>query len=211
MKKKRSVSSHRWLKEHFDDEYVIRSKKEGWRSRAIYKLSEMDEKDRLLKQGMTVVDLGAAPGGWSQYAMHKVGDHGKVIALDILPMSPIAGVDFIEGDFREDSVLEQLETVLGKRKIDIVLSDMAPNTSGVKGVDQPRMMYLLELAFDFAINNLKDNGDFVMKIFQGEGFEEYLKNLRAHFTKVVTRKPHASRARSPEIYLLARGFKGKND
>ncbi len=209
MGKKRTPSSSRWLKEHHDDEYVLRARKENWRSRAIYKLSEMDERDLLFKQGMTVVDLGAAPGSWSQYAMHKVGHNGKVFALDILPMSAIAGVDIITGDFREDEVLKQLETLLDGRKIDIVISDMAPNTSGVKGVDQPRMMYLLELAFDFSIHHLKPGGDFLMKIFQGEGFEEYLKLLRENFDKVLTRKPKASRARSSEIYLLARGFKGK--
>lgn len=209
MKKKRTVSSRRWLKEHFEDEFVLRSKKEGWRSRAVYKLSEIDEKDRIFKPNMTVVDLGAAPGSWTQYAMHRVGHNGRVIALDILPMDSIAGVDIIEGDFREDEVLAQLESLLDGRSIDIVLSDMAPNTSGVKGVDQPRMMYLLDLALDFASNHLKPGGDFLMKIFQGEGFEEYLKELRTHFEKVVTRKPKASRDRSPEIYLLARGFKLK--
>ncbi len=209
MKKKRTPSSSRWLKEHFDDEYVLRARKEGWRSRAIYKLSEIDEKDRLFKPGMTIVDLGAAPGGWSQYAMHKVGHSGRVIALDILPMNSIAGVDILEGDFREETVLKELEAVLGGREIDVVISDMAPNTSGIKGIDQPRMMYLLDLAFDFAYHHLKPNGDFLMKIFQGEGFEEYLKQLRENFTKVLTRKPDASRARSAEIYLLARGFKGR--
>ena len=181
MGKKRTPSSARWLKEHHDDEYVLRARKENWRSRAIYKLSEMDEKDLLFKQGMTVVDLGAAPGSWSQYAMHKVGHNGKVFALDILPMSAIAGVDIITGDFREDEVLKQLETLLDGRKI------------------------------DFSIHHLKPGGDFLMKIFQGEGFEEYLKLLRENFDKVLTRKPKASRARSSEIYLLARGFKGKEE
>lgn len=211
MGKKRTPSSSRWLKEHHDDEYVLRARKENWRSRAIYKLSEMDEKDRLFKPGMTIVDLGAAPGSWSQYAMHKVGHNGKVFALDILPMNPVAGVDIIIGDFREESVLHELEALLDGRKIDVVISDMAPNTSGMKGVDQPRMMYLLDLAFDFSYHHLKPGGDFLMKIFQGEGFEEYLKQLRENFDKVLTRKPKASRARSSEIYLLARGFKGRKE
>ncbi|WP_026878316.1 23S rRNA (uridine(2552)-2'-O)-methyltransferase RlmE [Ignatzschineria larvae DSM 13226] len=208
MAKKRSASSTRWLKEHMDDEFVIRSKKEGWRSRAIYKLQEIDEKDRLFKPGMTVVDLGAAPGSWSQYAMHKVGHNGKVVGLDLLPIDPLAGVDFIQGDFREDEVLEELLTILDGRKVDVVLSDMAPNMSGIKGVDQPKTMYLLELALDFIQGNLKPGGDYLLKVFQGEGFQEYYKALQHNFTKVVTRKPKASRARSAEIYLLAKGFKG---
>ncbi len=208
MAKKRSASSTRWLKEHMDDEFVIRSKKEGWRSRAIYKLQEIDEKDRLFKPGMTVVDLGAAPGSWSQYAMHKVGHNGKVIGLDLLPIDPLAGVDFIQGDFRDDEILEALLTILDGRKVDVVLSDMAPNMSGIKGVDQPKTMYLLELALDFIQGNLKPGGDYLLKIFQGEGFQEYFKMLQQNFTKVVTRKPKASRARSAEIYLLAKGFKG---
>lgn len=207
MQKARTVSSQRWLKEHFKDEFVLRSKKEGWRSRAIYKLEEIDEKDKLIKPNMTVVDLGAAPGGWSQYAMHKVGHNGIVIALDILKMDPIAGVHVIEGDFREASVLNELETVINGRPIDLVISDIAPNTSGIRGVDQPRMMYLLELVLDFSIHHLKKDGNFLMKVFQGEGFEAFLKLLKTHFTSVVTRKPKASRDRSPEIYLLARGFK----
>ncbi len=208
MAKKRSASSTRWLKEHMDDEFVIRSKKEGWRSRAIYKLQEIDEKDRLFKPGMTVVDLGAAPGSWSQYAMHKVGHNGKVIGLDLLPIDPLAGVDFIQGDFRDDEILEQLLAILDGRKVDVVLSDMAPNMSGIKGVDQPKTMYLLELALDFIQGNLKPGGDYLLKIFQGEGFQEYFKALQQNFSKVVTRKPKASRARSAEIYLLAKGFKG---
>ena len=155
MAKKRSASSTRWLKEHMDDEYVLRSKREGWRSRAIYKLQEIDEKDRLFRQGMTVVDLGAAPGSWSQYAMHRVGHNGKVIGLDLLPIDPLAGVDFIQGDFRDDEVLEALLEKLDGRLVDVVLSDMAPNMSGIKGVDQPKSMYLLELALDFIQGNLK--------------------------------------------------------
>lgn len=207
-RKKRTASSARWLKEHMEDEYVLRSKREGWRSRAVYKLEEIDEKDSLLLPGMTVVDLGAAPGSWSQFAMHKVGHNGKVIGLDILPMDPIAGVDFIQGDFREDEVLERLLETLNGRLVDLVLSDMAPNMSGIKGVDQPRMMYLLELALHFVQGNLKPGGNFLMKIFQGSGFQEYFKELQANFDKVITRKPKASRSRSAEIYLLAKGFKG---
>ena len=208
MAKKRSASSTRWLKEHMDDEFVLRSKREGWRSRAIYKLQEIDEKDKLFRQGMTVVDLGAAPGSWSQYAMHRVGHNGKVIGHDLLPIDPLAGVDFIQGDFREDDVLESLLGKLEGRLVDVVLSDMAPNMSGIKGVDQPKSMYLLELALDFIKGNLKPGGDYLMKIFQGEGFQEYYKELQKNFTKVVTRKPKASRARSAEIYLLAKGYKG---
>ncbi|GBU09345.1 23S rRNA U2552 2'-O-ribose methyltransferase [Gammaproteobacteria bacterium] len=207
MGKERTTSSRRWLKEHFSDEFVKLAQREGWRCRAVYKLKEIDEKDKLIKPNMTIVDLGAAPGGWSQYAMHKVGHNGVVIALDILEMDPIAGVDFIVGDFREDEVLAQLDAIVAKRPIDLVFSDMAPNTSGIKGVDQPRMMYLLDLALEFSIQNLKPGGDFLMKVFQGEGFEEFLKKLKPHFAKVVSRKPKASRDRSPEIYLLAKGFK----
>ncbi len=205
----KTVSSRRWLKEHFSDEYVKRAQKEGWRSRAIYKLQEIDERDHLLKSGMTVIDLGAAPGGWTQYAMHKVTDQGKVIALDILPMDSIAGVTFIQGDFREESVLQQLSDHLNGHLADVLLSDMAPNTSGVKGIDQPRIMYLLEIALEFANDHLKEGGCFLMKIFQGEGFEAYHKALRQRFDSVATRKPKASRGRSPEIYLLAKGFKGR--
>lgn len=211
MAKKRSASSTRWLKEHMDDEYVLRSKREGWRSRAIYKLQEIDEKDKLFRPGMTVVDLGAAPGSWSQYAMHRVGHNGKVIGLDLLPIDALAGVDFIQGDFRDDEVLEALLQTLDGRLVDVVLSDMAPNMSGIKAVDQPRSMHLLELALDFIQDNLKPGGDYLMKIFQGEGFQEYYKLLQKNFTKVVTRKPKASRARSAEIYLLAKGFKGSSE
>ena len=206
---KRTTSSSRWLKEHFSDEYVLKAQKEGWRSRAVYKLQEIDEKDRLFKPHMVVVDLGAAPGGWSQFAMYKLGNHGKVIALDILNMDPIAGVDFICGDFRDEAVLNELEALIDGQKVDLVMSDMAPNTSGIKGVDQPRMMYLLELALDFSKNHLKKDGQFLLKVFQGEGFETFHKELRVNFKTVVTRKPKASRDRSPEIYLLAKGFLDK--
>jgi len=204
----KTKSSKGWLKEHFDDEFVLRSQRDGYRSRAIYKLIEIDEKDRLIKSGMTVVDLGAAPGGWSEYGVKKVGAKGKLIALDILPMEPIAGVEFIEGDFREDVVYEQLMKVTGDSPVDLVISDMAPNISGMESVDIPRAFYLCELALDFARQTLKPGGGFLAKLFQGEGFDEYHKELKQSFSKVVMRKPRASRARSREIYALATGFKG---
>ena len=203
----RSKSSTNWLKEHFDDPYVKKAQQKGYRSRATFKLEEIDQKDKLIRNGMSVVDLGSAPGGWSDYALHRVGDKGKVIALDILPMTPLTGVHFIEGDFREDHVLEQLNEVLAGQSIDLVLSDMAPNMTGVGAIDQPGSMYLVELALDFAINNLSKQGDFLVKVFQGEGFDEFLKSMRSHFNKVTTRKPDASRARSREVYLLGRGLK----
>jgi len=205
----RSKSSKGWLKEHFDDDYVLRAQQEGYRSRAVYKLLEIQKKDRLIKPGMTVVDLGAAPGGWSQAAAEMVGEKGRVIALDILPMSSLAGVEVIEGDFREDSVLEQLLESLGDRPVDLVMSDMAPNMSGMRDMDQPRAMYLTELALDLANQVLRKGGDIVVKVFQGEGFDEYLRALRGAFDKVLTRKPDASRARSREVYLVGRGFKGQ--
>ena len=203
----RSKSSQSWLKEHFDDQYVKKAQQAGHRSRATFKLDEIDAKDRLLKPGMNVVDLGAAPGGWSDYALKKVGDKGTVIALDILEMTPLTGVHFIQGDFREDAVLDELNRVLNGRQIDLVLSDMAPNMTGVGSIDQPASMYLVELALDFAVNNLSKQGSFLVKVFQGEGFDEFLKLMRESFTKVVTRKPDASRARSREVYLLGRGLK----
>ncbi|KGM07379.1 Cell division protein FtsJ/Ribosomal RNA large subunit methyltransferase J [Methylophaga thiooxydans] len=203
----KSKSSQGWLKEHFDDQYVKKAQKEGHRSRATFKLDEIDQKDKLLRAGMSVVDLGAAPGGWSDYAFRKVGDSGTVVALDILPMTPLTGVHFIEGDFREDEVLDELNKVLNGREIDLVLSDMAPNMSGVGSIDQPASMYLVELALDFAVNNLSKQGCFLVKVFQGEGFDAYLKQMRDSFNKVVTRKPGASRARSREVYLLGKGLK----
>lgn len=206
----RSKSSNGWLKEHFDDEYVLRAQQEGYRSRAVYKLLEIQKKDSLIKSGMTVVDLGAAPGGWSQAAANMVGEKGKVIALDILPMSSLAGVEVIEGDFREEEVLKQLLNTLNDRPVDLVMSDMAPNMSGMKGMDQPRAMYLTELALDLANQVLREGGDIVVKVFQGEGFDEYLRSLRGVFTKVLTRKPAASRARSREVYLIGRGFKSSD-
>lgn len=203
----RSKSSASWLKEHFDDHYVELAKKEGWRSRAVYKLQEIDDKDALFKKGMCVVDLGAAPGGWSQWTVHKVGEQGEVFALDILPVEPFAGVTFIQGDFREDEVYNQLIDKLAGREVDIVMSDMAPNMSGNKAVDIPRAMYLVELCVELAEQVLKPNGDLLMKVFQGEGYNELLQDLKSRYSKVITRKPKASRARSKEIYLLARGKK----
>jgi len=202
----RSKTSKKWLTEHFDDPYVKKAQQEGWRSRAIYKLIEIDERDKLLKPGMTVVDLGAAPGGWSEYAARQVGDKGQVIALDLLPMDTIAGVEFIEGDFREEPVYERLLAVLDGRPVDLVMSDMAPNMSGMKAVDQPRAMYLAELSLELAQKVLKPGGDMLIKAFTGEGLDEFKREIRQHFAKLVVRKPKASRARSPEIYLLARGY-----
>jgi 23S rRNA (uridine2552-2'-O)-methyltransferase len=204
----RTKSSARWLREHFTDEYVRRAQAEGYRSRAVYKLLEIHEKDRLLKPGGTVVDLGAAPGGWSQLATRLVGQGGRVLALDVLPMEPLAGVEFIQGDFRETAVLDRLLAALGDRPVDLLLSDMAPNTSGIKAVDQPRGLYLSELALDFAGRCLRPGGDFLVKAFQGEGFDAFLKDLRAAFALVAPRKPRASRARSAEQYLLARNYRG---
>lgn len=203
----RSRSSHRWLREHFDDEFVKRAQIEGWRSRAVYKLQEIDERDRLLRPGATVVDLGAAPGGWSQYAARALGERGRVLALDILPMDTLAGVDFIQGDFREPEVFDQLLATLGGCPVDLVISDMAPNTSGLKAVDQPKQMYLVELALDFTRQTLRPGGDFLVKVFQGEGFDALLKELRTQFATVASRKPKASRARSAELYLLARNHR----
>ncbi|HLU12520.1 MAG TPA: 23S rRNA (uridine(2552)-2'-O)-methyltransferase RlmE [Arenimonas sp.] len=201
----RSRSSHRWLKEHFDDPYVKRAQSEGLRSRAAYKLEELIERDRLLRPGMVVVDLGAAPGGWSQVVRRELGDSGRVLALDILDMPPIAGVEFIHGDFREDGPLSELERLLDGSPVDLVLSDMAPNMSGVDAVDQARAMYLAELARDFADRHLREGGNFLIKLFQGEGFDAYVKDLRGRYGKVVIRKPAASRRRSNEVYALATG------
>ena len=204
----RSKSSARWLREHFTDEYVKRAQQDGYRCRAVYKLLEIQEKDHLLRPGLTVVDLGASPGGWSQLAARLVGGAGRVLALDILPMEPLAGVEFIEGDFRESAVLDHLLTVLAGRVVDVVLSDMAPNTSGVKAVDQSSVMYLAELALDFACRRLRPGGSFLVKTFQGEGFDDFLRAVRTAFTTVAPRKPRASRARSAEQYLLARNYRG---
>jgi len=190
------------MQEHVSDPYVQRAQKEGYRSRAAYKLLEIDERDHLIKPGMVVVDLGATPGGWSQIAADKVGKAGKVIALDLLPLQPIPGVEFIQGDFREDSVLAQLEEHLSGKQIGLVISDMAPNMSGIDMTDQARAMHLAELAMDFSVRHLQPGGVFLVKVFQGTGFESYVKLMRAHFGRVVTRKPKASRDRSSELYLL---------
>lgn len=205
----RSKSSKQWLKEHFDDEYVRRSQDDGYRSRASYKLLEIQEKDKLIKPGMTVVDLGAAPGGWSQIASGLVGDTGRVLACDVLPMDSLPGVEFIEGDFTEQAVLDALLASLGERGADLVISDMAPNLSGMKDMDQPRAMYLAELALDLARTTLQDGAYFLVKVFQGAGFEDYHRQLKESFQAVKSRKPGASRQRSREVYLLGAGFKSR--
>ena len=201
----RSKSSHRWLQEHFSDPFVKKAQAEGMRSRAAYKLEELVARDRLLRPGMTVVDLGAAPGGWSQWVRQALGDTGRVIALDILDMPPLAGVEFLHGDFRDDVVLSRLEAMLDGSAVDLVLSDMAPNKSGVAAVDQPRAMYLAELAMDFADRHLRPGGAFLIKLFHGAGFDDYVRELRRRYAKVAVRKPAASRQRSPEVYALAQG------
>jgi len=203
----RSKSSHRWLKSHFDDEYVKQAQREGYRSRAVYKLAEIQQKDRILRPGMTVIDLGAAPGGWSQYAAQVLGNKGRLIALDILPMESLPGVEFLQGDFREDEILERLMGILGGDRVDLVMSDMAPNISGMEAVDQPRSMYLAELAADFASKVLGNDGSLVFKAFQGEGLDELLHDQRGQYRKVVIRKPRASRPRSREVYVLGKGRK----
>jgi 23S rRNA (uridine2552-2'-O)-methyltransferase len=202
----RTKSSRRWLDRHVNDPYVKRAQQEGYRSRAVYKLLEIQEKDRILAPGMRVVDLGAAPGGWSQVAARIVGARGGVAALDVLPMEPLPGVAFIQGDFRADEPLARLREALGDEPVDVVLSDMAPNLSGNAAVDQPRMMYLCELALDLARQVLKPGGSLVVKAFQGEGFEAYHKTMRESFKRVASRKPKSSRSRSRELYLVATGF-----
>lgn len=206
-KKKHSGSSGRWLKEHFDDKYVLEAQKKGYRSRALFKIEEIQQKDKLLKPGMTVVDLGAAPGGWSQYAAGVVGDEGQVIACDILPMDPIPGVSFLQGDFREEAVLDALLERIQPDMVDVVLSDMAPNMSGNLASDQPRAMYLVELALDMCRQVLAPNGSFAVKVFQGEGFDQYLADVRSMFKVVKIRKPDSSRDRSREVYIVATGYK----
>jgi 23S rRNA (uridine2552-2'-O)-methyltransferase len=206
----RSKSSQRWLKEHFSDPYVKKAQAEGLRSRAAYKLEELVERDRLLKPGMVVVDLGAAPGGWSQWLRQALAglfpaNPGRIIALDILEMPSLAGVEFLHGDFRDDDVLSTLESLLGTQPVDLVLSDMAPNKSGMDAVDQPRIMHLAELAMDFADRHLRPDGTFLIKLFQGVGFDDYVRELRRRYAKVAIRKPDASRKRSPEVYALALG------
>ena len=203
---KRTKSSARWLAEHASDEFVKRAKAEGWRSRAVFKLAEIQERERLLKPGIRCVDLGAAPGGWSQYAARIVGGSSRIVATDILAMDEIPGVEFVQGDFREDSVVEQVLAAVGSKKVDLVLSDMAPNMAGIDAVDQPRSMYLAELALEFADRVLVPGGDALIKLFQGAGFDEIVREARRRYGRVLTKKPKASRTRSPEIYLLARQF-----
>ncbi len=199
---KASKTSKQWMREHVNDPYVQRAQKEGYRSRAAYKLLEIDEHDHLIKPGMVVVDLGATPGGWCQVVAGKLGEKGRIIALDLLPLHPLPRVEFIQGDFREDGVLKQLEEMLDGQQIGLVISDMAPNMSGIDSADQARAMHLAELALEFATQHLKPGGAFLVKVFQGVGFEDYLKLMRSNFVKVVTRKPKASRDRSSEQYLL---------
>ena len=203
----KSKSSQRWLKEHFDDHWVTRARAEGYRSRASFKLLEIHEKDKLFRPGMTVLDLGAAPGGWSQVAGRLVGSRGTVVASDILAMDAIPDVTFVQGDFREQAVYEQIVAHLNGMKVDLVLSDMAPNMSGNKAVDLPRSMYLAELALDMALNVLEPRGAFLVKVFHGEGFDQYRKALQGHFQRVVSRKPAASRPRSTEVYQLGSHLK----
>jgi 23S rRNA (uridine2552-2'-O)-methyltransferase len=204
---KRSKSSSQWLKEHFADPFVQRAQAEGWRSRAVFKLEEIDRRERLLKPAAVCLDLGAAPGAWSQYARRRVGPKGRVLATDILEMPALAGVEFIQGDFREEAVVKGLLGLIPGRQVDVVLSDMAPNLSGVDVIDAPRSMYLAELALDMAADVLKPGGAALIKVFQGAGFEEFVKAARTRFGKVKLMKPEASRARSPEMYLLAMQFR----
>lgn len=196
--------SKAWMHEHVNDPYVQQAQKEGWRSRAVFKLAEIDEKDKLLKPGMVVVDLGATPGSWCQYAVKRIQPGGRLIALDLLDFEPLPGVEFIQGDFREDAVLERLNSALAGRPVDLVLSDMAPNMTGIAATDSAQVMYLAELTLDFARQNLKPGGDLLVKVFQGAGFMELRQALQAAFETLATRKPAASRDRSAELYLLAR-------
>ena len=200
----RSKTSARWLQRHFDDDYVRKAQQAGYRSRAVYKLLEINERDHILRPGMKVIDLGAAPGGWSQAAAKIVGTRGHVIALDILPMDPLQGVSILQGDFREETIMAELLKVVGGQRVDLVISDMAPNISGVKAVDQPRAMYLAELALDLARKVLTPGGTLLVKVFEGEGIEEFRRELRRSFRAVITRKPKASRPSSREVYMLAK-------
>ncbi|MDO8954056.1 MAG: 23S rRNA (uridine(2552)-2'-O)-methyltransferase RlmE [Gammaproteobacteria bacterium] len=204
----RTKSSQSWLKEHFKDPYVKKSWADGYRSRAAYKLLEIQKKDRILKQGMKVVDLGAAPGSWAQIAANLIGKNGVLVGLDILPIEPMANATFIQGDFKDEAVYQQLTDLLKAEKVDVVLSDMAPNMSGNKDVDQYQAMYLIELAVDFSRQNLKVGGSLLMKVFSGVGFDDLIKQMRQEYEKVVIRKPDASRDRSREIYVLGLGFRG---
>ena len=203
----RSKSSGAWLREHHDDKYVLQARRDGYRSRAVYKLIEIQQKDQVLKPGQFVVDLGAAPGGWSEYAAQFIGRKGRLIAVDLLPIDPIAGAEIIQGDFTEDDILDQILNLCEGQKIDLVLSDMAPNLSGMDSVDQPKSMYLAELALELARDNLIENGQFVTKLSQGEGFDSYKKSLNQVFKSVKLRKPDASRPRSREIYTICRGLR----
>ena len=204
---KRSTSSKKWLKRHVNDPYVQRSKKEGYRARSAYKLIEIDARDKLLRAGLIVVDLGAAPGGWSQVIAKKVGEAGRVVAIDLLEMQPVAGVTFVQGNFATRKGMEAVEGALAGRKADLVLSDMSPNITGIPMTDQARTMDLAELARDFALMHLQSDGALLIKIFQGSGYDEYFQSLRRAFRKVGVRKPDASRDESAELYLLARGLK----
>jgi 23S rRNA (uridine2552-2'-O)-methyltransferase len=206
-----SKSSPRWLQEHETDKYVKQAHQDGFRSRAVYKLAQINERDHLFRPGMTIIDLGAAPGGWSQWIMRQMNGQARLIALDILPMDTLADVTFIQGDFREETVLTQLLTLLGEHKADLVMSDMSPNMMGMKQVDQPRAMLLAELARDLAREVLKPGGVFLTKMFQGEGSDHYIKSLRQLFKQVMIRKPDASRSRSSEVYVVAKQFIGEKE
>jgi len=204
----RSKSSARWLKEHVNDPFVKQAQKDGYRSRASYKLKELNEKDKLIKPGMLVIDLGSAPGGWSQIASELVGEQGKLIASDILPMDPLPDVDFIQGDFTEEAVFDEIMRAIANRPVDVVISDMAPNLSGISSADQAASIYLIELALDMAQQVLKPKGSFIAKAFQGEGYDAFVTLVREQFETVVIRKPDSSRARSREVYVVAKGFRG---
>jgi 23S rRNA (uridine2552-2'-O)-methyltransferase len=204
---RRSKSSERWLREHFSDPFVKRAQAKGWRSRAVFKLEQIDQRERLLKPGMVVLDLGAAPGAWSQYVRSRVGPSGRVVATDLLPMEPLAGVEFLQGDFRDDGVVQELKSTLGGTGVDLLLSDMAPNLSGMDAIDAPRGMYLAELALDLAREVLKPGATALIKVLQGAGFEDVVALARTRFGRVRCLKPEASRARSPETYLLASGMR----
>jgi 23S rRNA (uridine2552-2'-O)-methyltransferase len=206
MSKKRRASSQNWLKEHRSDVYVKKANSEGYRSRAVYKLAQIDARDRLFYPDMTVIDLGAAPGGWSQWVKQHLHDQVNLFALDILPIEPLPGITFLQGDFREQAILDKLVNQLSNHKANIVMSDMAPNITGIKDLDQSRVMLLAELARDFAYDVLEAQGHFLTKVFQGEGFDDYIKELRPYFKQVTIRKPKASRTRSSEVYILAKHY-----
>jgi 23S rRNA (uridine2552-2'-O)-methyltransferase len=204
---KRTRTSKAWMREHVTDPYVQMAQKDGYRSRAAYKLIELDERDNLIKPGMVVVDLGAAPGGWTQVVAKKIGPSGILVAFDILPMDPVHGAIFIQGDFREDAALATLDEAVAGRPVDLVISDIAPNISGIGTVDQARSMHLAELALEFAVQHLKPSGGFLVKVFQGEGFDDFVREMRRHFAQVMVRKPNASRTRSTEVYMLGKGLR----